>query len=105
MKIILFSVLAIFVLCSQFVAANINNSDKLTNQFDLFCSGVNKNVCTKDLLEFGREFFLRRLKEIENEAIRRRKQQRQNERNRRMRIIKEKILLKILRERFLDRHL
>ena len=104
MKIILFSLFAIFVLCSRFVTANIN-SEKLTNQFDLFCSGVNKNVCTNDLLEFGREFFLKRLKEIINEAIRRRKQHRKEERNRRIRLIKEKILLKILRERFLDRHL
>ncbi len=98
MKIILFSLFAIFVTAS-------NNSDKMTNRLDLFCSGVNKNVCTNELIQLGTDFFFRRLKEIENEAIRRRKQQRQNERNRRMRIIKEKILLKILRERFLDRHL
>ena len=99
MKIILFSLFAIFVTASN------NSSDKMANQLDLFCSGVNKNVCTNELIQLGTDFFFRRLKEIENEAIRRRKQQRQDERNRRIKQIQEKMLLTNLRERFLDRHL
>ena len=98
MKIILFSLFAILVTAS-------NYTEKLTNQFDLFCSGVNKNVCTNDMIKLGQAFFFRRLKEIENEAIRRRKQQRKDERNRRIKQIREQQLLTNLRERFLDRHL
>ncbi len=98
MKIILFSLFAIFVTAS-------NNSDKMTNRLDLFCSGVNKNVCTNELIQYGSDFFFRRLKEISNEVIRRRKKQRQDERKLRIKQIREQQLLTSLRERFLDRHL
>ena len=41
------------------------------------------------MIKLGQAFFFRRLKEIENEAIRRRKQQRKDERNRRIKQIRE----------------
>ncbi len=98
MKIILFSLFAIFVTAS-------NNSENMIIQFDLFCSGVNKNVCTNELIQYGSDFFFRRLKEIAKEATRRRKKQRQDERKLRIKQIREQLLLTSLRERFLDRHL
>jgi hypothetical protein len=98
MKIILFFVFTSLV-TTQF------NIDQYKHQFEIFCSGVNKNVCTKETLKLGIKFYQSRLKEINEDNLRKQQLLREAKKNRRIQQMKEERLLQIIRERFLDRHI
>ncbi len=80
------------------------DSTKYKQQLDYFCS-ENKNVCTKEILEIGKQFFKARLKELHEEARRKMIILKEAEKIRKINQIKEERMLQMLRERFLDRHL
>ena len=98
MKIILFLVFTSLV-TAQF------NIDQYKNQFENFCSGINKNVCTKETLKLGIEFYQSRLKEIYEDNLRKQQLLREAKKSRRIQQMKEERFVQILRERFLDRHI
>ena len=93
MKIILFLALAKF------------NMDKYKQQFDQLCSGDTKNICTKENIEFGKQYYQNRVKELQEDAIRKRKLFREAEKTRRIQQIEKNRFLQLLRQHFLDRHL
>lgn len=99
MKIILFLTLTSLVFGQKY------DMEKYRQQLIVFCSGVIKNVCTKENLEFGNTIFQNRLHELQEEASRKQKLLREAEQNRRIQIVQQAKLLQLLRKHFLDRHL
>ena len=82
-----------------------NDTEKYKQQLIAFCSGVIKNVCTKENLGFGKTIFQNRLHEIQEEACRKQKLLREAEKHRRIQIVQQEKFLQLLRKHFLDRHL
>ena len=99
MKIILILTLTSLVL------AQTHMMDKYKQQLIFFCSGLIKNVCTKENLEFGNTIFQNRLNQIKEEAFRKKILSMKAERNRKKKERRKEILIQLFRRHSLDRHL
>ena len=99
MKIILYLALACFVAAQKF------NMDKYKQQFKELCTSDTKNVCTKENIEFGKQYYQNRVKELQEDAIRKQKQLKKAEKTRRIQQINNVRMQQLLRQHFLDRHL
>ena len=74
-------------------------------QFSSFCSGVNKRLCTKELLEFGMNYLKTYYIKLENKARNEQKILRKAAKIRRLEQMKKQRFIQTLREHFLDRHI
>ena len=79
--------------------------DKYKQQLIVFCSGLIKNVCTKENLEFGNTIFQNSLNQIKEEAFRQKILSMKAERNRKKKERRKEILIQLFRRHFLDRYL
>ena len=102
-KILAMRIALLFVFASV-VVANFNYN-KYKQEIDNFCAGTNRKVCTKDTLEYGKQFFQSRLNELQKEINNRKRLISRAQQIYRIQKIREDRYLRILRERFLDRHL
>ena len=99
MKIIILLVL----MCS--LSAKKPEADYYIQRFTEFCSRLNNNVCTDEMIESGLIYFEKQVTELKNKMDEKRRKTRKEERIRRVQQIREKRLLQQLREHFLDRHM
>ena len=95
----------LFLAFTCFVVAQKISHEKYLEQLREFCSGIIKNVCTKENLELGQKIFENRFKEIQEEAIRKQKLSRKSQRIRKMKQMEQRRLLNLYRRHFLDRHM
>ncbi len=90
--------LIVILTLTSLVVAQKFNMDKYKQQLDLLCSGENKNICTKENLDFGRQFYQNRIRMMQREKYRLIKAEKLHK-------IQQQRLLHLLRKHFLDRHL
>lgn len=97
--------MTLFCLQVTVLTANIYSTN-FNDQLNIFCSLMQvKNVCTKENLELGEKIFQERFNEIQKEAILLKTYLQKAERIRKIQQMKERKMLQMLRERFLDRHI
>lgn len=99
MKIFLYLALVSIIFSENF------DLNKYKQEFDEFCSGINKHVCTNELIEFGMIYFHNYLRKLESKIFRKRKMLLKAEKHRQVELKKEERLVQSLRHHFLDRHI
>ena len=67
MKIFLYLALVSIIFSENF------DLNKYKQEFDEFCSGINKHVCTNEFIEFGMIYFHNYLRKLESKIFRKRK--------------------------------
>jgi hypothetical protein len=81
------------------------DADFYIEKFTEFCSRLNNNVCTDEMIETGLIYFEKQVKELKNKMDEKRRKTRKEARFRQIQQIREQRLLQQLREHFLDRHI
>ena len=90
--------LYVILTLTSLVMAQKFSLDKYKQQLELLCSGENKKICTKENIDFGRQFYQNRIRMMQQEKYRLIKAEK-------LRKIQHQRLLHLLRIHFLDRHL
>jgi hypothetical protein len=95
----------IFLSILNLVLADNFDLKKYEQQFNSFCSGVNKRLCTKELLEFGMNYLKNYYIMLEHKAQNEQQLMRKAAKIRRLEQMKKQKFTQTLREHFLDRHI